>query len=61
MDAVVRAKTGYEFGEKGLVEPKSGRHYRDQRHSERDDEIADLFAHSGRLSKQEVKKSPGTR
>jgi hypothetical protein len=60
MDAVVRAETGYEFGEKGLVEPKSGRQF-EVSASDPDDEIADLFAHDGRLSKQEVKRSPGTR
>ena len=58
MDAVVRAKTAYEFGENWLVEPKSGRQF-EVSASERDDEIADLFAHTGRLSKQEVKKIAG--
>ena len=55
MDAVVRAKTGYEFGEGGLVHPKTGRRFRLDA-SDPDDQIADLFARSGRLSKQEVRK-----
>jgi hypothetical protein len=54
-DAVDRAKTGYALDEGGLAHPKSGRRFL-LGASDPDDEIAALFAHSGRLSKQEVKK-----
>ena len=55
VDALARAKTGYELGEEGLVHPKTGRRFA-LGISDPDDEIADLFAHTGRLPKQEVKK-----
>src|ERR1051325_1098561 len=55
MDAVTQAKTSYEFGEGGLVHPKTGRRFMLDT-SAPDDEIADLFGYDGRLSKQEVKK-----
>ena len=55
MDAVTRANTGYEFGEGGLVDPRSGRRFTIGA-SDPDDQIAGLFAHTGRLPKQEVKK-----
>src|SRR2546423_6061175 len=54
MAAVEKAKTGYEFGDGGLIHAKTGRRFLLSA-SDPDDEIAELFAGGGRLSMQQVK------